>query len=189
VTIAIIAIGRLDSAVFKEAERSAHDLFGCETRCCGPLDIPSGSFDARRKQHSSVAFMLALSRGGFEDFERVIGITEADLFIPMLTFVFGQAQFHGRVALVSVARLRPEFYGSLPDPDLLALRLKKEIGHELGHSLGLIHCPDRECLMSLATGIQEVDRKAAGFCWSCGSRVSGAKEISNEIKVADFGRR
>ena len=111
--------------------------------------------------------MASLARGRFEGADRVIGITECDLFIPMLTFVFGQAQLNGRVALVSIARLRQEFYGAPSDPGLVGMRLMKEIGHELGHSFGLIHCPDRGCLMSLATSIQEVDRKNSNFCGSC----------------------
>ena len=111
--------------------------------------------------------MLTLARAQFSDVERVLGITECDLYIPMLTFVFGQAQLNGRIALVSLARLRQEFYGGTPDLGLLRLRLRKEVGHELGHSMGLIHCSDRGCLMSLATSIQDVDRKTDSFCAAC----------------------
>jgi archaemetzincin len=178
--------------VAMEASRRVCELFGCDVRRCEPLGIPSGSFDARRKQFSSVAFMLALARGSFGDADRVIGLTGCDLFIPMLTFVFGQAQLGGRVALVSLARLRQEFYGAAPDPELLRLRLDKEIGHELGHSFGLIHCPDRGCVMSLATSIQDVDRKSADFCHSCrrllAQEVSGSNEVNHESEMADSGR-
>ena len=161
------AIGEVDKSVAAEAGRYIQERFASEVCCLPPIAIPDGAFDARRNQFSSVAFMLALAHGFPADADRVIGLTECDLFIPMLTFVFGQAQLNGRAALVSLARLRQEFYGVTPDPDLLRLRLEKEIGHELGHSFGLIHCPERECVMSLATSIQEVDRKTAGFCHSC----------------------
>jgi archaemetzincin len=150
-----------------EAQRSVQELFRCDSTPSAPLLIPEGALDTRRNQYSSVAFMLALARIEFGESDRVIGVTECDLFIPMLTFVFGQAQLRGRVALVSIARLRPAFYGAAPDDELLRLRLRKEVGHEVGHSLGLIHCPDRDCLMSLATSIQDVDRKTADFCGSC----------------------
>ena len=179
-----MAIGNLDAAVLDEAKHLVEKLFACEAQRPARLEIPAGSFDARRRQHSSVEFMLSLARGGFGSAERVIGLTECDLFIPMLTFVFGQAQLRGRVALVSLARLRQEFYGAEPDPELLGSRLRKEIGHELGHSFGLIHCPDRGCLMSLATSIQEVDRKTDDFCQSCRRVVAEEVPGSSEFKGA-----
>jgi archaemetzincin len=193
VKIAVVTIGKLDAGDVAEAGRCIQQLFGAGAHYCEPINIPPGSFDARRKQYSSVAFMLALARGEFGDADRVIGLTGCDIFIPMLTFVFGQAQLRGRVALVSLARLQPEFYGAAPDPELLQLRLDKEIGHELGHSFGLIHCPERECLMSLATSIQDVDRKSVDFCHSCrrvlAQEIPGSKEVNNESEMADSGRR
>ncbi len=175
--IAIATIGAVDPGVLADAGRFIQQRFGAEVQPATPLAIPHGAFDARRNQFSSVAFMLALARRLPDDADRLLGLTECDLFIPMLTFVFGQAQLRGRIALVSLARLRQEFYGVAPDPDLLEGRLRKEIGHELGHSFGLIHCPDRECVMSLATSIQEVDRKTAGFCHSCGRLLSVGQTI------------
>ena len=174
----------VDPEMLHEAECAVGDLFHCEVQCSTPIETPAGSFDARRNQYSSVAFMLALAHGVFGNAERVIGLTECDLFIPMLTFVFGQAQLRGRIALVSVARLRQEFYGAPGDPDLFRLRMSKEIGHELGHSFGLIHCPDRGCLMSLATSIQDVDRKTADFCHSCRRVVAQQVPDSSEFKGA-----
>jgi archaemetzincin len=194
VKIAMIAIGRVDAQVLADAQNCIRERFGCEVEHSAPIALPDDAFDARRRQHSSVAFMLALARQEV-DAARVLGITECDLFIPMLTFVFGQAQLRGRVALVSLARLRQEFYGAAADDEVLRLRMAKEIGHELGHSFGLIHCPDRECVMSLATSIQDVDRKAAAFCHSCGRLVAQAdpalqfKGEENESEMADSGRR
>ena len=161
------AIGEMNEDLMAVAARYIGQRFAAECERIRGIPVPENSFDARRKQYSSVAFMLALSRTAPAGADRLIGLTECDLFIPMLTFVFGQAQLNGRFALVSIARLRQEFYGMAPDPDLLRLRMGKEIGHELGHSFGLTHCHDRACLMSLATSIQEVDQKSDGFCRSC----------------------
>jgi archaemetzincin len=181
VKIAVASVGRLDPQDFRVAVQKVESLFGCECQPCAPIEIPA-AFDARRNQHSSVAFMLALSRANFGDVDRVLGVTGCDLFIPMLTFVFGQAQLNGRVALVSLARLRQEFYGAAPDPPLLAARMRKEIGHELGHSFGLIHCAERGCLMSLATSIQDVDRRTGEFCPSCQVLVG------QELQLKEVGR-
>jgi archaemetzincin len=105
------------------------------------------------------------------DGSRLLGLIGRDLYLPMLSFVFGHAQLEGPVALVSLARLRQEFYGLRPDPDRLRQRAETEVAHELGHTFGLRHCEDSRCCMSLSTSIEEVDGKQPGFCRSCRVRL------------------
>jgi archaemetzincin len=98
--------------------------------------------------------------------------------------VFGQAQLNGTAAVISLARLRQEFYGMPPNPALLAARARKEALHECGHMLGLVHCADRGCVMSLATGIRALDGKGAAFCAACSPiavrRMASADSRSRE---------
>jgi archaemetzincin len=98
---------------------------------------------------------------------RLLGVTEADLYLPTLSFVFGHAQLDGHVAVVSLFRLRPENQGLHSDPERVWDRFTREIAHELGHTWGLQHCADRRCCMSLSTSIDEVDLKTADFCRGC----------------------
>jgi archaemetzincin len=98
-------------------------------------------------------------------------VTEADLAIPTLTFVFGQAQLDGQVAVLSLARLRQEFYGLPSDETLLRERVTKEVLHELGHTFGLTHCAESKCVMSLATHIGLVDNKEERYCTHCGAHL------------------
>lgn len=104
-------------------------------------------------------------------FDRLLGLTGYDLHLPMLSFVFGQAQLEGPAAVVSVARLRQEFYGLPPDDELLRARLEREVAHELGHTFGLVHCDDPHCCMSLSTAIEQVDDKLPDFCRECRGRL------------------
>ena len=90
-----------------------------------------------------------------------------DLYIPVLTFVFGEAQLADGGAVVSAHRLRQEFYGLPTDPELLHQRLLKEALHELGHTYGLRHCPDYTCVMSASNGVERIDLKRAEFCSTC----------------------
>ena len=94
-----------------------------------------------------------------------------DLYIPILTFVFGEAQLGGAGALVSYHRLRQEFYGLPPDADVLANRLLIETVHELGHTLSLTHCQDYRCAMAPAHAVEWIDIKDSGFCEDCLSRA------------------
>jgi archaemetzincin len=90
--------------------------------------------------------------------------------------VFGQAQLGGQVALISLARLRQEFYGMPQNRALFLGRALKEAVHELGHTFVLTHCPEGECPMSLSTNIRQVDGKRATFCASCAAAVREVEE-------------
>ena len=109
--------------------------------------------DRKRGQYQSVEMMKMLAQQVPADALRILAVTEVDLTLPMLTFVFGQAQIEGRVAIVSLCRLHQEFYDLPPDEGLLRERAGKEVLHELGHTFGLTHCADMKCAMSLATHV------------------------------------
>ena len=102
---------------------------------------------------------------------KIILLTEVDLYIPVLTFVFGEAQLNGKHSVVSVCRLHEEFYSGLSDDELLIKRAMKEILHELGHNFGLKHCDNWDCVMHASPGIEEVDIKGDGYCNKCSTQV------------------
>jgi archaemetzincin len=99
--------------------------------------------------------------------DRLLGVTERDLFVPILTYVFGEAQLNGPCALVSVHRLHEEFYGLPKDSGRLLQRLFKESVHELGHTYGLHHCNDWRCAMASSHAVERLDLKEAEFCSGC----------------------
>jgi archaemetzincin len=104
-------------------------------------------------------------------------VTTRDLFIPVLTFVFGQAQLGGRLGVVSLARLKQEFYGLPENRDVFLQRAAKEALHEAGHLFGLVHCADHECAMALSTGVRQIDLKQASFCSPCRGRIHPARKV------------
>ena len=134
---------------------------------------PELAFDAVRGQYNSRMLLAQLLRqsdghraaGG--EAPRILGVTSVDLFIPVLTFVFGEAQLDGRAAVVSAHRLDTALYGLPADDEKLFERLEKEALHELGHTYGLLHCPDGRCVMASSTYVEEIDLKGARFCDRC----------------------
>jgi archaemetzincin len=128
---------------------------------------PRVAFDTGRNQYHSTRLLERLSNGAPRDESRTLGLTGLDLFVPVLTFVFGEAQLAGSCALVSCHRLRDEFYGLPPRPDLLEQRLLKEAVHEIGHTFGLRHCANWECVMSSSHSVERLDLKGATFCPQC----------------------
>jgi len=129
------------------------------------LDV-SFALDAGRQQYYSTAIIQRLERMADPD-ARVLGVTACDLFVPVLTFVFGEAQLDGNCAVVSTARLGEEFYGLPARADLLRERLVKEASHELGHTFGLRHCADWRCVMASSHAVERLDVKGADFCAAC----------------------
>ena len=129
----------------------------------------SFAYDSSRNQYNSSAILRRLLDVLPPGSSKIICLTDVDLFIPILTFVFGEAQLGGRAAVVSTARLVPS--NVLPgDHRLFTTRLLKEAAHELGHTFGLVHCSVRECVMSRSASLLEVDAKSARFCSDCWTR-------------------
>lgn len=99
--------------------------------------------------------------------DKVCILTREDLYIPVLTFVFGEAHMHGEYCIVSSFRLREEFYSREENLELFGERLLKEIVHELGHTFGLTHCINDKCVMHNSFNIEDTDRKSIYPCESC----------------------
>jgi len=132
---------------------------------------PAFAFNLTRQQYHSTEILASLVRKATPASRHLLGITPVDLYIPILTFVFGEAQLEGNCALVSTHRLRQEFYGLPPDSALFRERLLKEAVHELGHTLSLSHCENYECVMSPSHGVEWIDLKGSRFCGECRSII------------------
>lgn len=141
-----------------------------------PSFDPELAFDSSRGQYHSRILLGQLLReapppapgaSGADRPARVLGVANVDLFIPVLTFVFGEAQLGDRAAVVSAHRLDNRLYGLEPNPHLQYERLVKEAVHELGHTFGLLHCRDTRCVMASSNYVEEIDLKGDRFCERC----------------------
>ncbi len=165
--IAVAAAGVVEPEAIAFAQARLAAMLGLETVRLEPLPDPVYAYDVDRRQYSSTLLLrdaLARRPAGAT---RLLVVTERDLFIPMLSFVYGQAQLDGPVAVVSLARLRPEFYGLPPNRTLFLVRVAKEALHEIGHTFGLTHCDEGTCTMRLSTSIGQLDGKGGEYCSSC----------------------
>ena len=125
------------------------------------------AFDRSRGQHNSTALLAQLNTVRPSIDEKAILVVDVDLYIPILTFVFGEAQLNGTSAVVSTHRLQNQFYGMPHNDEMMLNRLEKEIIHELGHNFGLYHCRQFECVMRSSTYVEEIDLKMAVPCARC----------------------
>ena len=159
-----------DHALMAEVRRAVERVFRLQARLYQHSDRPTHAFDTRRGQHSSTQILRWLvARDNPQG--RVVVITDADLFIPVLTFVFGEAQLGGRGAVVSTARLGLDLDAQAL-PRIVVDRTITETIHELGHSFGLLHCDVAGCVMTRSVSLADVDNKRATMCDGCESRYA-----------------
>ncbi|HYW46107.1 MAG TPA: archaemetzincin [Bryobacteraceae bacterium] len=140
----------------------------------------SFALDEKRQQYYSTAILQRLERIADPD-ARALGVTTSDLYVPVLTYVFGEAQLEGNCAVVSSARLMEEFYGLPPRETLMRERLVKEAAHELGHTFGLRHCTDWRCVMTSSHAVERLDVKTAEFCRACRKPIDVSSAFSYSL--------
>jgi archaemetzincin len=165
-TIRLISVGSLPPAMLGFLQEGLTRELGADVRMGGNLPLPA-SCPEGRSQYPGAPFLAALAAARSSGEEVVLGVTGVDLTAPGLNFVFGLADPRSRTAVISLARLYPEFYGQPRNPRRFKERGVKEAVHELGHLLGLGHCPDPACVMFFSNSLVDTDRKGPGFCDHC----------------------
>lgn len=174
--VGILCIGKVDHYVVGRIQENLNMAFQqAEFTLIGEtLPIPEEAFNHARQQHES-SIILAKVEGYArkeEALNRVLGIVDVDIYVQELSFVFGEAGCPGKTALISLWRLKPEFYGKPSNVELSVERGTKEAVHELGHTFGLRHCSNPFCVMYFSNSIFDTDRKQSLFCSKCQMKLT-----------------
>ena len=175
--VQLLPLGSVDQDLVSELAAGLAREFMIPCEILTPAGEPSFAFNVTRQQYSSTEILASLAQRETPDTWRLVGVTTLDLYIPILTFVFGEAQLAGKCAVISLHRLRDEFYGLPPSILQLRERMLKEAVHELGHTLCLPHCEDYQCVMSSSHGVELVDLKTSRFCRNCRAAVPTRAEV------------
>jgi len=137
----------------------------------------SAYYSPGRRQHDGNMILQLVSDMSPPQAVKAIGLCKVDLFIPIFTYIFGQATFNGSNGIASIYRLRNELYGLKQNYILQIERLRKVVIHELGHTFGLIHCFNPDCVMRSSTYVEDIDQKGIHFCSSCQAELARNRRI------------
>jgi archaemetzincin len=165
--VAVIPLGNAPLTAAKVIAAHISGYLNLAAETLPPMDIPPDALDQRRLQYNAATLLQTMEALPLKDYFKIIALLNVDLFIPLLTHVFGEARQNGRVAIVSMFRLETQEGGSSA-PDARILERAAKIGlHELGHLLNLLHCNDDRCLMHFCGSVATLDRTAFNFCRYC----------------------
>lgn len=168
--VRLVSVGSLPPALLGFLQEGLTRELGAVVRMGGNLPLPGASPEGLG-QYPGAPFLAALAAVRPPGDEVILGVTGVDLTAPGLNFVFGLADPAHGAAVISLARLYPEFYGQPRNPGRFKARAVIEAVHELGHLLGLGHCLDPACVMSFSNSLADTDRKGPGFCQACREKL------------------
>ena len=140
-------------------------IVGLNTRIREERHQPDDAFIQTRNQYDASKILKSLSTEQEASVFR-LGVIQADLCIPILTYVYGEAQLGGKAAVISLYRLHDV------EQDLFYERAAKVAIHEVGHLIGLEHCLGIDCLMRFSKQLEQLDRLPMHFCSTCEYEIS-----------------
>lgn len=178
--ITLITFGYFDQETLEMIAPGISREFSLPVRTrSGNLDLGE-FFDPSRRQYNGTTLLKRLDIDFASDSSKTLGLFNIDLFIPILTYIFGQAFLNGRIGIASMYRLSNERYGIKTNNILMQERFKKEAIHELGHMFGLIHCSNPVCVMRSSTYVEDIDQKSPAMCGDCRKRLNGGQRPKAE---------
>ncbi|MDR4497490.1 MAG: archaemetzincin family Zn-dependent metalloprotease [Candidatus Scalindua sp.] len=175
--ICLVQIGDVDERIMLYMKIVIEGIFGKKIDTVSLPHDRDYAYNKSRKQYCSSKILQELRKLELSDYESALAIIDVDLYVPELTFVFGEADLKNKVSIISLTRLRQEFYNLPANISLFNERIITEAVHELGHTYGLRHCQYGNCVMFFSRTLSDTDKKGSGFCDVCEKKLQRRKKF------------
>jgi len=170
-SILLIAHGQFEDYFLESIAEDITEEYSCGVKVMESRADLSEFYDPTRRQYDGNKILKSLDSIEDSKVLKTVGLFRVDLFIPILTYIFGQAVFNGKTGIASIYRLKNEQYGIKIDDDLMLDRFRKVVIHELGHTFGLTHCYVPSCVMRISTYVEDLDQKKLQLCNNCREKL------------------
>lgn len=171
--IILLTFGQFEPALLGDIEYDINQEFNSQVIFKEQKLEMEEFYDQSRRQYDGNRLLRVIDALEYPVGVKKMGLFRVDLYIPILTYIFGQAIYNGNSGIASLYRLRNEQYGLESDNELLVSRFRKVILHELGHTFGLKHCLVPNCVMRSSTYVEDIDQKQRHFCTNCQQILRG----------------
>lgn len=165
-TIILVPFLLIETNLLNYLQKELYKIFETPIIIDSPISLPKFGYSKKRKQYDGNYFILELKKKDYKN-KLVLGICDVDLYVPNLNFIFGLASPIEGIAVISLTRLKEEFYNKPKNDSLFYIRSLKEAIHEIGHLFYLEHCKNQKCVMFFSNSLLDTDKKGPNFCLSC----------------------
>jgi archaemetzincin len=164
--VGVLRLGSVGEAVLNIVAANLQEILHLSVDILPARQTPEFAYSDSRKQYHAALILKKLAESR-QPHPRILALVSVDLFIPVLTHVFGEAQMGGRAAVVSLHRLRHKAEGVRVPLDTYYERAVKVALHEVAHTFDLVHCNQPECIMRFSSGLSDLDELPLFFCEYC----------------------
>jgi len=165
--IGVLALGDVPAIFLKVIAAHICGYLQVEARIMPSMAHPHYALDRHRLQYDCGAILKSMQNRTFDGYDKIVGVLSVDLFVPILTHVYGEAQQGGKTALVSTFRLQADARGRSEAAARVYERTAKVALHEIGHLYNMLHCEDERCLMHFSGNLETLDNIPLDFCRYC----------------------
>ena len=169
IRVGVVPLGEVPLLIGRVIADNIYAFFELQTEILASLPLPADALDKSRMQFDAGQILQVLEKEAFRGYDKIIGVLSADLFVPIFTYVLGEARQAGRCALVSIFRLDENVPSGSNNHALMLERCAKVALHELGHLFDLTHCSDPNCLMHISSDALDLDQRRLTLCRYCRS--------------------
>lgn len=171
--IVVVPLGDVDFMMINRLATSIGPVFGRSVDILKGMKLPEESYNVIRNQYYSSIIFSKLERIKANPRELVLGVCEEDIYLPDEAYVLGHSDPVLGTTVISLFRIRQEFYGLPEDEMKVYSRLFKQAVHQLSLLFNISACKNPKCVNYYSQEMFDIDNKSIKLCDICKRKLMG----------------